>query len=313
MSDERRPRLLVADDEPDLLLLMKDALEHAGYDVRTAVNGEEALAAIREELPDVAILDLWMPRKDGFSVCRELKADPGLRHLPVVILSAAGQRENKVQGLDIGADDFITKPVEMTELFARIRMILRRAREGLDANPLTRLPGNVMIENRISAAVASGEPFAVLYLDLNGFKAYNDNYGYDAGDRVLKATAALLVGIVRELGGGADFLGHIGGDDFILLTRPELMEAYCRRVVTEFDHAAPTFYKPEDRERGRITARDRQGRVTEYPLLSIAIGVCHNRLRPIASYGQVSRIGSELKKFAKAEPGSRYVIDRRKD
>ena len=304
-------KVLVADDEPDLLMLMRDALEHEGYSVSTARDGEEALEVLRKDLPDIIVMDLWMPRKDGFQVCKELKSDPGLRHLPIIILSAAGQAENKIQGLDLGADDFVTKPVDLRELLARIRMVLRRTSEGLDANPLTRLPGSVIIENRISATAASGELFAVLYLDLNEFKAYNDAYGYDAGNQVLKETANLLVGIVRELGLGKDFLGHIGGDDFILLTHPDRMEDYCRRVIKDFDALAPSFYKPEDRAKGRIISKDRQGRTAEFPLLSMSIGVCHNKLRPITSYGEVSLVGSELKKHAKTLPGSSYSIDRR--
>ncbi|MBI5244578.1 MAG: response regulator [Elusimicrobia bacterium] len=315
-SPVKKARLLVADDEPDLLALMKGALEQEGYEVRIAMDGEQALAAIRAEVPDIAVVDLWMPLKDGFSVCRELKADPGFQHLPIIILSAAGREvENRIEGLESGADDFLTKPFNLGELLARIRMILRRTRQGLDANPLTRLPGNVMIENRIAEAVASARPFAVLYLDLNDFKAYNDHYGYDAGDRVIRATAKLLVEVVREAGTGTDFLGHIGGDDFIIVTHPDSMEALCRRVVEGFDRLSPSFYPEEDRARGGILANDRQGRLIEHPLLSIAIGVCHNRQRRLVSYGQVSQICAELKEFAKQQdgPGSRFVIDRRGD
>lgn len=308
---EKTPRLLVADDEPDLLALMQETLEQEGYEVRTAANGAEALEAVRQDPPDIVVADLWMPVKDGFALCREIKADPGLQHLPVILLSGAGKVDNRVQGLDSGADDFISKPFNVSELLARIRMVLRRTRQGLDANPLTRLPGNVMIEHRINEAVSSGGLFAVLYLDLNDFKAYNDRYGYDAGDKVLRATGTLLVEAVR--GAGSDFLGHIGGDDFIILTHPDRMEALCRRIVSDFDRLAPSFYSEADRARGRITAHDRKGAPVEYPFLSIAIGVCHNRLRRLTSYGQVSRVCAELKEFAKRKGGSTYVIDRRGD
>jgi PleD family two-component response regulator len=308
-----KARLLVADDEPSLLQMIMDALEFEGYEVRGASDGEQALEMIRADPPDVAIVDLKMPRKDGFAVCRELKGDPGFQHLPVIILSAAGESENKVQGLDSGADDFLTKPIKLQELYARVRMILRRTRQGLDANPLTRLPGNVMIENRVSDAIAAGEPFAVLYCDLNHFKAYNDGYGFEKGDHVIRETGRLLVSILRDVGAPSDFLGHIGGDDFILLTRPERMEALCKRIVAGFDALAPSFYDPETRARGRVLAKDRQGRQVEYPLLSISIGVAHNTLRKIVSFGQVSQVCAELKGCAKREGGSRYFIDRRRD
>jgi len=306
-------RLVVADDQDDLLAMMKDILEMQGYNVRTAVNGEEALTLVRADPPDIVILDLWMPIKDGFTVCKELKEDPAFFHLPVILLSAANETENKIQGMELGADDFVTKPVDIAELLARIKMILRRTRQGLDANPLTHLPGNVSIQGRIAGDIASSKPLAVLYLDLNNFKAYNDTYGYGAGDQVIKATGDLLLKTVKSHGAPKDFVGHIGGDDFIVVTSPELMEPLSQAIVSGFDAMAPGFYKPEDRERKRIRAHDRQGNPVEYPLLSIAIGVCHNTLRPLANFAQVSSIGAELKSFAKREEGSSFKIDRRKD
>ncbi|MFH1723816.1 MAG: response regulator [Elusimicrobiota bacterium] len=306
-------RLIVADDEPELLVMMKEALQSQGYEVRTAANGQEAIDLVRADPPDIVVVDLWMPVKDGFSVCRELKAEPEFRHLPIVILSASGGRENKIQGLDLGADDFITKPVDIAELRARIRMILRRTRQGLDANPLTRLPGNVSIQNRITEAVDARAPLAVLYVDINSFKAYNDAYGYDAGDRVIQAAAALLLRCVKTAGGNEDFVGHIGGDDFIVVTDPSRMERLCEEIVSGFDALAPSFYKEKDRERGKIISKDRAGNVVEYALLSVGVGVCHNKLKPLTSYAQVSELGSELKKFAKRSPGSHYEIDRRRE
>ncbi len=311
MPPTARPRILVADDEPDLLTVLKAALEKEGFAVETAVDGREALAAIRADPPDIAVLDLRMPILDGFSVCAELRKDPLYEHLPVIILSATATRDSKVTGLNLGADDFIAKPVDFLELLARIRMILKRTRQGLDASPLTRLPGNISIETRIAEAVSTGRPLAVLYLDINQFKAYNDAYGYDAGDRVLKATGLMLLRLAREDPGAGDFVGHIGGDDFILISTPERMEKLARRVIAEFDAMAPGFYKEEDRSRGKILSVDRRGKTQEFPLLSIAIVICHNARKPLTSYPQVSQLGAELKKHAKRRPGSAYVVDRR--
>jgi len=307
----RSPRILVADDEQDLLQIMRDTLEAQGFVVETASDGVEALAAIRKDPPDIAILDLRMPRKDGFQVCEELRRDPVFEHLPVVMLSASGTRDNRVHGLNLGADDFINKPVDMVELLARVRMIMKRSRQGLDANPLTRLPGNVSIETRIDEALEGGEPLAVLYIDLNQFKAYNDAYGYDAGDRVIKATGRLLLEIARKEPLKNDFVGHIGGDDFILITTPDRMEKLASETIRRFDALAPSFYNEADRKRGKIVSTDRQGRMMEFPLLSVAIGICHNKIHPLTTYAQVAQIGTELKKHAKSQPGSSFVIDRR--
>ncbi|MBI3566328.1 MAG: response regulator [Elusimicrobia bacterium] len=311
-QDERPARILIADDLPDLLQALKETLEREGFVVTAVPDGASALEAIRADPPDIAVLDFKMPRMDGFQVCRQLREDPLLENLPVIILSASGNRESKVQGLDLGADDFITKPVDIRELLARIRMILKRTRQGLDANPLTRLPGNLSIESRIERAIAEKTPLAVLYVDLNQFKAYNDAYGYDAGDRVIKTLARVLVDEVRN-GGPADFIGHIGGDDFIALSTPDRMEEAARRICASFDAAVPSFYNETDRARGCIVAKDRQGNTREFPLLSVSVGICHNKDRALRSFAQVAALGAELKKAAKSRPGSVYVVDRRRD
>ncbi|MBI5596332.1 MAG: response regulator [Elusimicrobia bacterium] len=306
------PRIIIADDTPDLLTLIMESLELEGFAVEGAPDGQQALEMIRRDPPDAVILDLWMPRLDGFGVVRELKNDPLLQHLPVLIMSAAGTRDNKIQGLDLGADDFITKPIDLPELVARVRMVLRRTKLGLDANPLTRLPGNSTIQAKIAAAVTAGGPLAVLYADLNSFKAYNDAYGYEAGDRVLRETARIILEAVKARGVPAgDFVGHIGGDDFIVVTAPDRMEELAREVTARFDACAPTFYKEPDRARGRLLSKDRQGNEVEFPLLSIAVGICHNTLKPLTSYAEVSSLGAELKKVAKKAAGSSYFIDRR--
>jgi PleD family two-component response regulator len=306
-------RIVVADDQDDLLAMMQDALEMEGYDVRAATNGQDALNFIMESPPDLVILDLWMPQKNGFEVCQALKENPLTQHLPVVLLSGAADLDNKVQGLELGADDFVTKPVNLVELLARLRMILKRTKKSIDANPLTKLPGNVSIQTKIAGAITGGQPMAVLYLDLNNFKAYNDVYGFDAGDKIIKASGNLIMETVRKRGGEGDFIGHIGGDDFIVVTTPDKMELLGEVIISEFDRMVPSFYKEEDAPRGNRIAKDRKGETVEYPLLGIAVGACHNTLKPITSHAQVSQIGAELKKHAKSFGGSKLVIDRRKD
>jgi diguanylate cyclase (GGDEF)-like protein len=253
-----------------------------------------------------------MPKLDGFSVCQKLREDPLYEPLPVIILSASGTRDSKVTGLNLGADDFITKPVDVPELLARIRMIIKRSRLGLDANPLTHLPGNVSIETHIDARLEGKGPLAVLYVDLNQFKAYNDSYGYDAGDRVLRSVGEMLLKLTRQAPGRADFVGHIGGDDFIVITEPARMEALAAEIIKEFDASVPGFYNDADRAKGKIVSTDRQGRIREVPVLSVAIGICHNAHKELNSYAEISQFGAELKKHAKARTGSAYVLDRRR-
>jgi diguanylate cyclase (GGDEF)-like protein len=308
-----RPKVLFADDQTELLLLMKEMIEYSGFEVITANDGVEAMKAVFETNPDIIVLDYNMPRKNGLEVAQDLKNNPLFAHIPIIIVTAYGEKHAKLKGLGMGIDDYLIKPVDADELVARIRMILKRNKQVLDTNPLSKLPGNPSIQARVEREIQRGRQFAVLYLDLNNFKAYNDIYGFEAGDRVIKATANLLVKLTIQNENSEDFIGHIGGDDFIVVTEYSRAEELAKRIVTAFDEIAPSFYSKADRERGHIVATDRQGNIKKFPFLSIAIGIVHNVTRPLHSFAQVSNIGTELKKGAKASDKSHYILDRRKD
>jgi len=308
-----RPKVLMADDQTELLMLMKEMVEMAGFEVVTANDGVEAMQAVFETNPDIIVLDYNMPRKDGIAVAQDLKNNPVFAHIPIIIVTGIGEKRTKLKGLSMGIDDYLIKPVDTDELIARIRMILKRNKQVLDTNPLSKLPGNPSIQARVEREIQKGGEFAVLYLDLDNFKAYNDNYGFEAGDRVIKATANLLVKLTIQNENSEDFIGHIGGDDFIVVTTYDRSEELARRITGAFDEIAPSFYSKTDRERGCITSTDRQGNIKKFPLLSISIGIVHNHTRPIHSFAQVSNIGTELKKVAKAANKSHYTVDRRKD
>jgi len=308
-----RPRVLMADDQTELLMLMKEMVQDAGFEVFTASDGAEALKAVFETNPDIIVLDYNMPRKNGLEVAQDLKNNPLFAHIPIMIVTAFGEKNAKLKGLGMGIDDYLIKPVDADELIARIRMILKRNRQVLDTNPLSKLPGNPSIQARVEREIQRGKIFAVLYLDLNNFKAYNDTYGFEAGDRVLKATANLLVKLTIQNENSEDFIGHIGGDDFIVVTDYERSEDLARRIASAFDEIAPSFYSKEDRDRGHIVSTDRQGNIKKFPFLSISIGIVQNKTRPLHSFAQVSNIGTELKKGAKAADKSHYIVDRRKD
>jgi len=189
--------------------------------------------------------------------------------------------------------------------------VLRRTKRDLDANPLTRLPGNVAILNELSSRIEDKKAYAVCYVDLDKFKAYNDKYGFEHGDDVIRETARILLASAKEYGNPQDFVGHIGGDDFVVVTTPNLSDKICEKIIRDFDMFSPSFYNQEDRKNGFIVECDRQGKIQKIPLLSVSIGVVTNETRDITHVAQIGEIGAELKKAAKSLEKSNYVKDKR--
>ncbi len=306
-------KILVVDDDPDIRDILKLTLSEENYEVFEAADGEEALKAIQTKSLDLVLLDYKMPKMDGREVCRRVKKDLLLRHLPIVMVTAKGDIDDKVDGIDAGADDYVVKPFEPKELLARIRMIIRRTARDLEANPLTRLPGNVSIINEISRKLESKSLFAVCYLDLDKFKAYNDKYGFEHGDEVIRETARILIRTIQRFGNPDDFIGHIGGDDLVVITTPNVVDKICEAIIADFEKASPSFYNETDRKKGYIVAKDRKGKEQKIPLLSISIGVVTNESRKIEHVAQIGEIGAELKECAKRLERSNYIKDKRKE
>ncbi len=182
----------------------------------------------------------------------------------------------------------------------------------LDANPLTRLPGNMSIQRELQQRIESGKLFAVCYFDLDKFKAYNDKHGFEQGDRVIKETGRIIVELVKKLGNPHDFIGHIGGDDFIVVTTPDIVDNICREIIKEFDTAVLAFYNDQERKQGYIIAKDRAGNIAKTPLISISIGIISNEKAQLKHLAQIGEIGAEVKEHAKSLKGSNYVKDERK-
>jgi DNA-binding response OmpR family regulator len=312
LTDEITGRVLVVEDEAALARLLQVELGASGFDVTLAGDGEEALAAALAEPPDLILADVMMPRMDGFELVRRLRADPLTEDVSIIMLTARGLTADKLEGLTAGADDYLTKPFDNEELVTRVRGALRRARYLRSQSPLTGLPGNLRIEGEIDARIMNGEPFALLYLDLDNFKVFSDRYGFDRGDEALRATGLLIRDAARRIAGTRAFVGHIGGDDFVVLAAPEDVQAVTGEVFARFAELAPTLYDPEDAARGFLDAEDRQGRSGRFPLLTISVGVASTAVRDLRHRAEAVAIATEMKALAKTTPGSRVEIDRRR-
>jgi diguanylate cyclase (GGDEF)-like protein len=309
-----KQKILIADDEQCVQKLLARALHSEPYELVSASNGKDAYDIATSQNPDIILLDIEMPGRNGLDVPRQLRQNIQTQMIPVIMVTGHGSVEDEVGGLDMGADDYIAKPFDLEELRARIASALRRNRLTLSANPLTRLPGSPMIEDEVNRRIADRIPFAFLYIDINDFKSYNDAYGFARGDRVIRATAEILLESARSAGGG--FVGHIGGDDFIAISDPSCAPDLAQRIVSRFDAQAESFYNSCDRVIGHIQTQDRKGDWNTFPLISLSIGIATTENRTLDHYAKVVQIASEMKAYCKSSGEhklSRFAFDRRTD
>lgn len=213
---------------------------------------------------------------------------------------------------ELSPSDFLTindgLDKEIQEMMLKIKDSQQRY---LDASPLTRLPGNMAIEQVLKGKMDQGEKFALCYIDLDDFKAFNDRYGYAKGSDLIKMTGEVLYRAKDEYAEQQDFVGHIGGDDFVLITSPEKVEKVCQSIIGEFDRLIPGYYLTEDRDKGFIEGTDRYGIKRRFPIMSVSIAVVSDVKRSFRSPIEIAKVATEIKDYVKSLPGSNYLIDRR--
>ena len=306
-----RPTVLVVDDDKILREIIGTNLELGGFDVLSAPDGPSALALLDDRLPDVVVLDVVMPLMDGYATLGRIRRHATASHVPVIVLTGGGlDTTEPVKSLEAGADDFIAKPFSPQEMLARVRAKVRRANVDSSLQPLTRLPGNIAIEHEVRRRFEAREPWAVNYADLDNFKAFNDHYGFVRGDDAIRLVSTTMSDTIKRIGTESDFLGHIGGDDFIIVTSPQRAENLARTVAETFDRDVPPLYDPADRNRGWIAAKDRRGNSVRFPLMSLSLAIVTQSPR-ITSYQSIGEVAAELKSFAKRQAGSFVAMDKR--
>jgi diguanylate cyclase (GGDEF)-like protein len=304
-------KLLIIDDEEGIRESVRDYFEVQGFTVHAAVNGAAGLQMALDQRPDLILLDVELPDMSGYAVCRNIRSTPELQHTPVIMLTAHALEKEELSGFEAGADDYLSKPFKPSRLLARIETAIGRLERTLDANPLTRLPGNMSIHNEIERRITVNKPFSVLYFDLNNFKAFNDRYGFMRGDDAIKLTADVLTKMFLAARIKGSFLGHVGGDDFVGIVDSHEVMQLCEVVIDMFERSIRTLYDPDDLERGRITSVDRSGKRVELPIMGLAIAVVTNRQRKFEHPAEISLISGDLKKWVKSAGRSAYAIDRR--
>ena len=304
--------ILVVEDERVIARLLKESLQSEGFQVVAVLNGEDAVQYALRETPHLLILDLLLPGMDGYEVARCLRTHHKTMHIPIIALSSFGVSADKVRAFEIGVDDYITKPFQIDELLARIRMQIRRVQQNY-LSPLIGLPGGLQVELTIKQKLNSQEPWSILYLDLDNFKAFNDVYGFLTGNDIIRLVGRICQRVVHDYGNADDFVGHIGGDDFVVVTTPDRAGRLCKEISAAYKEESAACYRPEDLMRGSITGVDRKGRVYQFPLVSLSIGVVNNQGRRSHSLEEVSYLAAEAKYYAKQSSSNVYHISPRRD
>jgi len=285
---------------------MINAEDHLGY---LMLDTNRALSQIYNDTPDLIIMAIESERWNPF--LRMLKNDTVFAHIHVLGLCDPSQIGPETSFESLPLDDFTFLPVDLSELQLRLHLAIDKAGRYLDANPLSRRPGNFSIVQAVQRHIEDNKPFAFAHLDIDSFKPFNDRYGFTRGDEVIRMSARVLVNTVRIFPEAQSFVGHIGGDDFVLIVNPTHLDAVCQQIITNFDMLASMFYDDEDRARGYIESVDRQGTPRRFPLISISIAAVLSTNHNFTHYGQYSTAANEVKKKVKQREGSNYLVDRR--
>lgn len=267
---------------------------------------------LKELMPDIILIDSSLTIISPLNLIKSIRNNLKLKEIPILLMIEEDKINDLEQHVNIGVDEIIKKPVDVRYLSSRIK-IVHRMFLSKDSNPLTGLPGNRSIEKNINFCIENQEKlkFAIVYCDLDNFKPYNDIYGFAKGDEIILFTADLIKKGINNYGNPNDFIGHIGGDDFIFITSVDKVEKICDFICKEFDNKIAEFYNENDRKNGFIIAKDREGNTKKFEFISISLSIVTNEKRKFSNYHEISHLAAELKKYAKSLTKSKWVKDKR--
>lgn len=285
-----RGRILVVEDDFDISNMLRIYFQSQDYAVTVASRGEDGLELCRQELPHVMLLDIMLPDIDGYEVCRRLRSNLRTSHVPIIFLTQKDERSDKIAGLELGADDYITKPFDIEELRLRVQGSIRRAQTINLSNPTTGLPSSKHIEEQLRNLMRRDD-WALLYIGINHSDPFRDKEGFLAADEVLRDLAHVLGETVDEFGTPDDFIGHRGGDDFIIITSAEQGPIIRDRIVARFNASVGTHYNFIDRDNQYITVDG-----TRYPLMSLAVGLVTPADGPFSDIREITEVAAELRR-----------------
>ena len=298
---------LVVDDEREMGERITDALKSRGFTVDVVVSGAAALELLQKVVPDLIVLDRQMPGIDGLEVLEKVRRNPFLAQIPVLMLTPSMDADERLRAYDVGIDDYVVKPFHVQELAAKAGALIRLARRNLERNPTSNLPGADAIDAAIQVRLKAGQPVAVCHADLDNFKAFADSHGFEQANQVIAVTARILTGVCMLEGDGSEFVGHLGGDDFVLVLPDPDFRRICARILEEFDAQRSRFHTTQEVAQGHYAARDRRGRNAKFPLMSISVAAVSTAKGTFASSSAIGEALVDKKKRAKRIRGSSFV------
>ena len=290
-----KPRLLVVEDDKDISNILHIYFSGQGFEVDIAPRGSTALEKTRHNLPNLIILDIMLPDIDGFEVCRILRTNIRTSHVPVIFLTQKDERSDKLAGLELGADDYVTKPFDIEEVRLRVQRAITRAEQQSLTDPRSGLPAGRLIEEQLRRIIRQ-QKWAYMDVRINHFEPFKETYGFVAGDDVLRFTAMLIGEVLDELGTANDFIGHAGGDSFVIITAAEVVSAIKERLKRRFAEAVLSHYSFLDREQGFIRTIDKEGQVEQAPLMKLSIGVVSPAEYQFADIREITELAAEARR-----------------
>ena len=290
-----KDRILVVEDDGDIVTMLKIYFESQGYEVSAALQGMQALSACRKQVPNIIILDINLPDISGYEVCQTLRSSLRTSHIPIIFLTQRDQRSDRIAGLELGGDDYVTKPFDIEELKLRVQNALRRAGFENLTSPVTGLPSGKLIEEQLKKLLQT-KPWAVLYVGIAHLKGFSDVYGFVAGDDLVRFAGITLTEIIDEIGTQEDFIGHIGGGDFVIIVPPESAEKIRQESIQRFAHGVGAFYSYQDPERGYVLTRDEDGRERHLPLATMSIGIVTDATRDFADIREITEAAADARR-----------------
>lgn len=268
-----------------------------------------ALDYIYNSVPNLIVMNIEDDNSTDVGILNDLKSDPMFHSLPVLAILPEKLAIADFEHLLV--EDYIRRPDLESDFMTRVDLSILRSERIVEINPLTRLPGNISINKEIQERIDSKKEFAFGYADLDFFKPFNDRYGFSRGDEVIKMTGRIILGVIKSKQPQGSFVGHIGGDDFVFIIDPGVMEEAASEIIKAFDSLITGMYDPADLKHGFIKSFDRKGQSSQFPVMSISIGVTETRSRAFTHYGEITEIAADMKKFAKRFTGSCFKTDRR--